>query len=160
MLRRVGSRPELVIWRKHRPVGRFRHRGTKFNPRQHNRTGKHRHTASRHNSDCSRFDLTKRDLSECNYPGLEFSQRHAQPCNSGIHHTRFNVARCDHAGLDIAKRDAQYDDPRLHNTEYDATRICFAKRHAEYYDSGIDFAQRDTEYNAPRIDVPTRHGSE
>ena len=77
MLRRVGSRPELVIWRKHRPVGRFRHRGTKFNPRQHNRTRKHRDTAGQHNSDCSRFDIAKWDLSECNYPGLEFPQRYA-----------------------------------------------------------------------------------
>jgi hypothetical protein len=77
MLRRVGSRPELAIGRKHCPVGQFRHSGTKFNPWQHNCTGKHRHTAGRHNSDDSRFDIPKWDLSECNYPGLQFPQRDA-----------------------------------------------------------------------------------
>ncbi len=40
-------------------------------------TGKHRHTAGRHNSDDSRFDIPKWDLSECNYPGLQFPQRDA-----------------------------------------------------------------------------------
>ena len=159
MLRRVGSRPELAIRRKHGTIGQLRHSGTKFNPRQHHCPREHCHSAGRHNPDFSRFDVTKRDLSECDYPGLEFAQRHAQPCNSGIHHTRVNVARCDRSGLDIAKRHAEYDEPRLHNTEYDATRIYFAKRHAEYYDSGIDFAQRDTEYNDPWIDFATRHGS-
>ena len=77
MLRRVGSRPELAIRWKHRPVGQFRHSGTKFNAQQHNRTGEHRHTAGRHNSDDSRFDIPKWDLSECNYPGLQFPQRDA-----------------------------------------------------------------------------------
>jgi hypothetical protein len=77
MLRRVGSRTELALRGKHRTIRQLWHSGTKFNPRQHNRPGEHRHTAGWHNSDCSRFDVPKWDLSECNYPGLQFPQRDA-----------------------------------------------------------------------------------
>ena len=128
MLRRVGSRPELTVWRKHRPLGQLRHSGTKF------KFGHFRH-AIRHNSDESRLDITKRDLSECNYPWLYIPQRDAEPRHAGIQHPRLDIAGFDHSRLD------------------------FAERHTEHHDSGIYFAQRDTEYNDPWIDFATNYGS-
>jgi hypothetical protein len=164
MLRRVGSRTELTVGRKHRTIGQLRHSGTKLNFWQLGHSGtefkfwQYRH-AIRHNSDESRLDITKRDLSQCNYPWLYIAQWDAEPRNAGIHHPRLDFAGFDHSRLDFAKRHSEYDDSRLDIAEYDATRIYFAQRHAEHDDSGIDFAQWHSEYNDPWIDFTTRHGS-
>ena len=72
MLRRLGSRAEHIIRRKHRTIGRLWHGRTKFNPRQHDQPGEHCHTAGRHNSDYSRFDIAEWDFSECDHPGIYF----------------------------------------------------------------------------------------
>jgi hypothetical protein len=113
MLRRVGSRPELAIRWKHRPVGQFRHSGTKFNPRQHNRTGKHRHPAGRHNSDCSRFDIAKRD---------------AQYDDPRLHHAEYDATR-----LYFPERQSEHHDPGLNfaqrDTEHNHPWIGFAANH-------------------------------
>ena len=71
-MRRLGSRSELTVRRKHGPIGRLWHSGTKFNPRQHNRPGEHGHPAGRYDSDYSGLDLAERDFSEYNYPRLHF----------------------------------------------------------------------------------------
>jgi hypothetical protein len=121
MLRRVGSRTEFTVGRKHRTIGQLRHSGTKLNFWQLRHSGtklnfwqlghsgtefkfwQYRH-ASGHNSDESRLDITKRDLSECNYPCLYIAQRDAEHRNSRIHHPRLDIAGFDHSRLDFAKR--------------------------------------------------------
>jgi hypothetical protein len=166
MLRRVGSRTEFTVGRKHRTIGQLRHSGTKL------KFWQYRHAIG-HNSDESRLDITKRDLSECDYPWLYIAQRDAEPRHAGIHHPRLDIAGFDHSRLDFAKRHSEYDDSGLDITEHDDSGIDFAQRHAEhddsgidfaqwhseYNDSGIDFAQWDSEYNDPWIDFTTRHGS-
>jgi len=119
MLRRVGSRPELTVWRKHRPLGQLRHSGTKFKFGQLRHSGtefkfwQYRHAVG-HNSDESRLDITKRDLSECNYPWLYIPQRDAEPRHAGIQHPRLDIAGFDHSRLDFAERHTEHHDSRIY----------------------------------------------
>jgi hypothetical protein len=147
MLRCVGSRTELAVRRKHRPIGQLRHSGTKLWQFRH---------AVRHNSDESRLNITKWDLSGCNYPGLYIPQRDAESRHAGIHYPRLDLAGCDDAWLDFAKRHSEYHYPGLdfakRHSEYHYPRLDIAQWHAEHHDSRIHFAQRDTEHDDPWID--------
>jgi hypothetical protein len=138
MLRCVGSRTELAVRRKHRPIGQLRHSGTKLWQFRH---------AVRHNSDESRLNITKWDLSGCNYPGLYIPQRDAESRHAGIHYPRLDLAECDDSGLDFAKRHSEYHYPGLD----------FAKQHSEYHYPGLDFAKRHSEYHYPRLDIAQWH---
>ena len=110
MLRRVGSRTELTVGRKHRTIGQLRFSGTKL---RHSGT-EFKFGQFRHNSDESRLDITKRDLSECNYPWLYIPQRDAEPRHAGIQHPRLDIAGFDHSRLDFAERHTEHHDSRIY----------------------------------------------
>jgi hypothetical protein len=162
MLRRVGSRSEFPVRRKQRTIGRL-YSWTKFNPRQHNRPGKHGHPAGRHNPDNSRLDVAEWDFSEYNDTWVYFPERDAWLRNPGIHRPRLDVARCDYSGIDIAEWRAKYNysglDIAERHAEYNYTRINFAERDPEYDNAGINFAKWDAQYHDPGINVATNHAS-